>query len=265
MKRLGRMSVAGAAVIGLCGIGTGLAPAAGASASSHPWAEMISNGNYQGTSAGYISPASPKITRFQGATDVPALNCSASSGNPSTAAMYQSLQLYDDAAEAGSGLFVFDECNSGAPTYALETFVATGPSSDTFDPTGITVSPGDIVEGLMTVSSTGSIKVSVKDVTTKSSVFTESGTVAAGGSYSGFAYIQNDLPAEPIPTFGRGLIGPGSGDIGWYALKVDGEPMSDTHAKAYNMVNPANNDLMIETSAMGSTGTTFSNAFVANQ
>ncbi len=264
MKRLGRISLAGGAVLGLCGMGW--APAAGAATlGASSAAHHVPRSNYQGTSAGYVSAASTQVNHFEGATDVPALNCSASSGNPATAAMYQSLQLYDNATESGSGIFIYDECNSGAASYQLWTFVATGPTTDSFEPTGITVSPGDIVGGLMTVSSTGVLRVSVKDVTTKSTVFTQSGQGASGGSYSAFAYIQNDLPTEPIPTFGRGLTGPGSGAIGWYDLKVDGKPMSDAHAKGYNMVDPANNNLMIKTSALGSTGTTFSNAFVANQ
>lgn len=260
MDRLARISCVGGVVLGLSGLATGLAPAAGASTGGSP--HLVPDSNYQGTSAGYISPQSTKVTHFKGSTDVPALNCSTSTGNPGTAVMKQSMQLYDNTTEAGSGIFINDECNSEAPSYQLTAFAGTNP---TVEPTGITVSPGNIIAAVMTVSSKGIVTVSVHDVTTKSSLSTLHGTVATGGSYSAFAYIQNDLPAEPIPTFGRGLSGPGSGSIGWYHLYVDGKPMSNAHPTSYNMVNPANNDLMIKTSGFGSGGTFFSNSFVANQ
>jgi hypothetical protein len=264
VKRLARLSVAGGAVVGLCGLVL-VPPAGAATLGGRGAAHGVPEINYSGTAAGYISAGSTQLNHFQGTTEVPALNCSAASGNPATAAMNQSLQLWDDGTEAGSGIFVYDDCNSGEASYQLWTFVATGPTSDTFEPTGITVSPGDRVGALMTVSSTGTLTVSVKDVTTTSSVFTQSGPGATAGAYNAFAYIQNDLPAEPIPTFGTALTGPGSGAVEWNELKLDGRPISETHASAYNMVNPANNDPMIDTSPIGAKGTDFSNTFVANQ
>ena len=213
--------------------------------------------NYEGTWAGYSSGTSTLIDRLEGASDVPLLTCTSQAG-----AMYQSVQLYANATGSGAGMFINDECADGAPSYSVQTFVATGGNA-TFQSTGLTVSPGDIVGALVTVSSSGALTVTVKDVNT-GNTFEQTGSTTAHQDYTAYTYIQNDLPAEPIPTFDQGGIGPGSGDISWYDVTVNNRPLADAEPTAGNMENPGTGDLLITTSTLRSNGEGFYNNFVAN-
>jgi hypothetical protein len=216
--------------------------------------------NYTGAYAGYASGTSTLVNRVEGGTDVPALTCTATD-----AAMFQSFQVYSTAG-AGAAMFIDDLCVNGAPSYQLVTATWTSSSdTGTYETPPIALAPGDIVGALLTVSSHGALQVTVKNVTTKSQTFTQTATTSGGQNYYGLAYIQNDMPSEPIPTFGQGT-GPGSGPIAWYNVTVDKKPISMAEPAGYTMTDPANNDVMIDTSSLSSssTGETFYNTFVAN-
>jgi hypothetical protein len=248
-------TVRGAAIVVGMALPLGLAATA-AEASSTP-GPAVSRGSgegvpstfsfYKGTFAGYVTPTGA-VHSASGRVKVPAVTCPSSGG----AALDESIQIYSPSDE-GAEMFVEESCYKGAATYYGTTAITTAGGDVTYKNVPFKISPGNVISTHATVSARGVLKVTTENMTTKKSS-SQSGKTKAGAKYYGLAYDQNELPTLPIPKF-KGLS--------WTSVKVDGKPIAKTHPKAYDMVNKANHHLLIKTSKLSSSGTSFINTFVA--
>jgi hypothetical protein len=245
-------AVGGAAVMVSAALSVGLATtptaqAAGLRITGEPrGGPEISNSFYEGSFAGFVTP-SGSVTSASGRVTVPTVKCPSSG----TAFLNQSIQIYSSADE-GAELFVLETCSNGSAKYQATTGVTKKGGDSTYKEVPFGISPGNVVSGLATVSSKGALKVATTNITTKKSFF-QSGTTTAGGSYYAVAYNQNSLP-EPIPAFKS---------FGWSMVDVNAKPIADTNPSRYDMTDKANKHLMVRTSPLSSSGTSFTNTFVA--
>jgi Peptidase A4 family len=246
--------VTGAAMAVLAVGGTGaLATAASAQPAPHQMAVVGAAGanvtfaNTQGTVAGYLTDPATGVTSEKGGAVVPTVTCPATG----TALLDQSVQI-DGGTQTdlqGGGLFIVESCTSGVASYFAETFVG-----GTGELTSYSIAPGNKVGAVVTDTSSGSIKVESKNVTT-GKVFVQSGTQLAGTVYYSWGIDQNSgtVSTDPIPTFSAPIL---------IESIANGQPASAETPTAYDMYNGA--DLMISTGPLNGTGDQFSTTFVAN-
>ena len=245
--------VTGAAMAALAVGGTGaVATAASAQPAPHQVALVGAHGanltfaNTQGTVAGYLTDPASGVTSEKGGAVVPTVTCPATG----SALLDQSVQI-DGGTQAnlqGAGLFIVESCTSGVVSYFAETFVG-----KTAELTSYSIAPGNEVGALVTDTSSGSIKVESKNVTT-GKVFVQSGTELSGTVYYSWGIDQNSgtVSTDPIPTFSSPIL---------IESIVNGHPASAETPTAYDMYNGA--DLMISTSALNTAGDQFTTTFVA--
>jgi Peptidase A4 family len=246
--------VTGAAVAALAVGGTG-AIATAASAQSAPrqvaivgaHGASITFANVQGIEAGYLADPATGVTSEKGGAVVPTVTCPATG----SALLVQSVQIDGGSSTnlQGAGLFIVESCTSGVPSYFADTFVG-----QTQEPTTYSIAPGNRVGAIVTDTSSGSIKVESKNVST-GKTFVQSGTLLAGTVYYSWAIDQNSdsVSTDPIPTFSSPIL---------MESIVNGQPVSAETPTAYDMYNGT--DLMISTGPLNTAGDQFKTTFVAN-
>jgi len=190
--------------------------------------------------AGYVFPGGASVTAT---FKIPKVTC------PTTGISSGAIGTGLNGGSAGASEFLQFQCGFGSLTYfGYSRFGPIvgggGPHNWTFS-----VSAGDTITSQITTPSTGSISIVVHDVT-KGLTDTDAGACASCSGSSGSVAVNGN---SPIPNFKS---------VKWSGVGVDGMPLASMSPTAYVQVN-ALQKVLISTSKIAKSGTTFTNRFVS--
>ncbi len=203
------------------------------------------------TQAGYFSNPGA-ITSFDATVVVPTLVC------PTTGALENdaSVQIAGGTSSSsfGAGSFIFLSCNSGVASYSAGTFVSSKTGEKTLSGT---VSAGDRMVTRITLATASGITtadVKLIDETTKTSVGIKGSSPALTSSY-GWDVFQGS--GQSVIDFGK---------LHWGGALVNGGTLAATNPTKYVLATgtTSTSTVLVSTSAIGSTGKTFTNKFLAS-
>lgn len=185
--------------------------------------------------AGYTFSDDPETTAAS--FTVPTLRCSSA---------LQSAQIWADIQATGGAVaeWALDlTCNGGTPSYSGD-FNAASTQFWSFSPEA-----GDVLDTSITYAGTGAVTMSVTDVT-RDETSSYDGSLAAPSGTSGTFEIW--FPSGSGPNFGT---------LNWSAVMVNGGTLAASKPDAFN--EQSGTTTLIVTSAIGTSGTSFSNVDVA--
>lgn len=195
--------------------------------------------------AGYKVSAS-SITSFSGTVTVPTLSC------PSTGTYSSDLSVQLVGGISG-GSFIRLTCKTGVAGYSAFLGFATFPNgAKTF-----TVAPGNTVQTQLTMKTAKGDSVGLVVVTNETTGVVTQKYVKADGKLAadtaGWEVFQH-VGGAPVPPFGS---------VNWSGASANGETFAAADAQRYQMVD-TKKVVLVTTSVLGATGSTFTNRFKAS-
>lgn len=242
----GGAALTGATAAGASGRGAVIVPGASISTPSRVFAPAVATSS-NSTLAGYRVIDSGGITSFDVTVKVPTLTCPTGG----TYSAYLSSQAVGTVLAGGT--FVHFECTGGAAKYVGFVTFAVG---TTLVEKHFTVAAGNTLESQITVKVTkGKTHVHTMVTNETTAVVTNQNL-----SYTGITSLTTGW--DITEHLGKAAVPPFPSPIAWSGATVNGTTLAAASATKYTMIRTGKT--LVSTSALGTTGASFTNKFHAS-